>query len=120
MPAGRRQRPPDGPLGPARSAAPRHFRKAFGDNRSSPRRKPRGIIGLFQGALAGTMVTVALLLALAVLIQNAFLMALVPLAVAGALGSSTGYAHATYMLMVSEPTITIVIFHSSPPLFSSP
>ena len=30
--------------------------------------------------------------------------------VAGALGSSTGYFHATYMLIVTEPTITIVFF----------
>jgi hypothetical protein len=69
-----------------------------------------GIIGLFEGAFAGTVFTVALLFALAVLIQNGFLMALVPLAIAGALGSSTGYAHATYMLIVSEPTITILVF----------
>jgi hypothetical protein len=37
-------------------------------------------------------------------------MALVPLAVAAALGSSTGYTHATYMLIVSEPAITVVAF----------
>src|SRR5215831_11406930 len=37
-----------------------------------------------------------------------FLVALVPLALAGALGSSTGYRHAVYMLIVTEPTITIV------------
>src|SRR5271168_2629171 len=37
-------------------------------------------------------------------------MALVPLALAGALGSSTGYFHATYMLIVTEPTITIGFF----------
>jgi hypothetical protein len=69
-----------------------------------------GVMGLFEGALAGTCFTVALLFALAVLIRSSFLMALVPLAVAAALGSSTGYTHATYMLIVSEPAITIVAF----------
>jgi hypothetical protein len=37
-------------------------------------------------------------------------MALVPLVLAGALGSSTGYRHAVYMLTVNEPSITIVFF----------
>jgi len=69
-----------------------------------------GVIGLFEGALAGTCFTAALLFALAVLIRSSFLMALVPLAVAAALGSSTGHSHATYMLIVREPAITIVAF----------
>ena len=65
-----------------------------------------GVMGLFEGVFVGTCFTVALLLALAMLIRSSFLMALVPLAVAAALGSSTGYTHATYMLIVSEPAIT--------------
>jgi hypothetical protein len=69
-----------------------------------------GVIGLFEGAFAGTCFTVALLFGLAVLIRSTFLMALVPFAVAGALGGSTGYAHATYMLIVREPAITIAVF----------
>jgi len=69
-----------------------------------------GVIGLLEGAFAGTCFTVALLFVLAVLIRSSFLMALVPLAVAGALGSSTGYTHATYMLIVSQPAMTIVAF----------
>jgi hypothetical protein len=69
-----------------------------------------GMIGFFEGAFAGTCLTVALLCALAVLIRSSFLMALVPLAVAAAIGSSTDYTHATYMLIVREPAITIVAF----------
>jgi len=34
----------------------------------------------------------------------------VPLALAGALGSSTGYMHSVYMLTVNEPSITIAFF----------
>jgi iron complex transport system permease protein len=69
-----------------------------------------GVAGLFEGAFAGTCFTVALLLVLALLIRSSFLMALVPLAAAAALGSSTGYGHATYMLIVSEPAMTIIAF----------
>ena len=69
-----------------------------------------GVIGLFEGHIAGTAFTALLLFVLGALIHNGLLMALVPLALAGALGGSTGYSHATYMLIVSEPTITIVVF----------
>jgi iron complex transport system permease protein len=51
-----------------------------------------------------------LFLALGVVIRSGFLMALVPLVLAGALGSSSGYRHAVYMLTVSEPSITIAFF----------
>lgn len=67
-------------------------------------------IGLFEGQIAGTAFTAFLLVLVASLIQSAFLMALVPLALAGALGSSTDYSHAAYMLIIGEPTITIVAF----------
>ncbi len=69
-----------------------------------------GMIGALDGAFAGFLFTAILLLVLAAVIRSSFLMALVPLALAAALGSSTGYFHATYMLIVSEPTITIVFF----------
>jgi iron complex transport system permease protein len=69
-----------------------------------------GVIGALDGGFAGLAFTAILLLVLAVVIRSGFLMALVPLAVAGALGSSSGYFHAIYMLMVTEPTITIVFF----------
>jgi len=69
-----------------------------------------GMIGVLDGAFPGFLFTALLLLVLAVVIRSSFLMALVPLALAAALGSSTGYFHATYMLIVSEPTITIAFF----------
>ncbi len=69
-----------------------------------------GVVGLLEGAFIATCFTVALLFALAVLIRSSFLMALVPLAVAAALDSSTDYTHATYMLIVSEPAISIGVF----------
>lgn len=59
-----------------------------------------------QASLAATLV----LAAGAWLSQSRLLAALVPLAISSAIGSSTGYWHATYMICVREPTITIVLF----------
>jgi hypothetical protein len=69
-----------------------------------------GVIGLAEADFAGLAFSALLFLALAVAIRSNFLMALVPLALAGALGSSTGYVHAVYMLTVNEPSITIAFF----------
>jgi hypothetical protein len=69
-----------------------------------------GVIGFAEADFAGLVFSALLFLALAVAIRSNFLMALVPLALAGALGSSTGYQHAVYMLTVNEPSITIVFF----------
>ena len=69
-----------------------------------------GVIGLMEGSFAGFAVAALLLLALALLIRSGLLMAIVPLALAAALGSSTGYFHASYMLIVKEATVTIVVF----------
>jgi iron complex transport system permease protein len=69
-----------------------------------------GVIGLVEADFAGLAFSALLFLALAVAIRSNFLIALVPLALAGALGSSTGYQHAVYMLTVNEPSITIAFF----------
>jgi hypothetical protein len=69
-----------------------------------------GVIGLADGRFVGFAFAAALLLALALAIRSGLLMATVPLALAAALGSSTGYFHASYMLIVTEPTITILAF----------
>jgi iron complex transport system permease protein len=69
-----------------------------------------GVIGFVEADFAGLGFSALLFLALAVAIRSGLLMALVPLALAGALGSSTGYQHAVYMLTVNEPSITIAFF----------
>ena len=69
-----------------------------------------GVIGLVEADFAGLAFSALLFLALAVTIRSGFLIALVPLTLAGALGSSTGYRHAVYMLTVTEPSITIAFF----------
>ena len=45
-----------------------------------------------------------------VLAGSRLLIALTPLALASAIGGSTGYWHASYMIAISEPTLTIVLF----------
>jgi iron complex transport system permease protein len=69
-----------------------------------------GIIGFAEADFAGLVFSALLFLALVVAIRSNFLMALVPLALAGALGSSTGYMHAVYVLTVNEHSITIAFF----------
>jgi hypothetical protein len=69
-----------------------------------------GVIGFADADFAGLAFSALLFLALAVAIRSNFFIALVPLALAGALGSSTGYQHAVYMLTVNEPSITIAFF----------
>jgi hypothetical protein len=69
-----------------------------------------GVIGVAEADFTGLAFSALLFLALAVAIRSSFLIAPVPLALAGAPGSSTGYQHAVYMLTVNEPSITIVFF----------
>ena len=56
------------------------------------------------------LVAGAWLLAVGALAQNGLLVVLSAFALAGALGSSTSYWHASYGLLVRESTVTIVVF----------
>ena len=60
-----------------------------------------GVIGLAEADFAALVFSALLLLALAVAIRSSLLMALVPLTLAGVLGSTAGYMHAVYMLTVN-------------------
>jgi hypothetical protein len=64
----------------------------------------------WYGHMVIFMVAAAWLLAVGVLAQNGLLVALSAFALAGALGSSTGYWHASYGLLVRESTVTIIAF----------
>jgi hypothetical protein len=69
-----------------------------------------GVIGMLDGRFIGFAFSAVLLVMLAIAVRSGLLMALSPLALAGALGSSTGYFHASYLLIVREPMITILVF----------
>jgi iron complex transport system permease protein len=67
-------------------------------------------IAYADGRWPGFAVATAMCLAGAVAIRSSLLSALAALALAAALGSSTAYETATYILIVREPTLTIVCF----------
>lgn len=60
--------------------------------------------------LLGPLAATVILAGVALAAQSQFLMALAPFALAAAIGGSTGYWDACYMIAVREPTLTIVVF----------
>ena len=64
----------------------------------------------WYGHMAIFLIAAVWLLAIGSLAQNGLLVVLSAFALAGALGSSTGYWHASYGLLVRESTVTIVVF----------
>jgi hypothetical protein len=66
--------------------------------------------GQWHGHLAMFLIAAAWLAAVGALAHNGLLVALSVFALAGALGSSTGYWHATYALLVREASVTILVF----------
>ncbi len=59
---------------------------------------------------AGSLAAGVILAVTGVLAGSRLLIALTPLALASAIGGSTGYWHASYMIAITEPTLTIVLF----------
>lgn len=55
-------------------------------------------------------VVAVILLAIALLLRSRFLAALVPLAIAALVGSSTAYWHASYAIIIREPAVTVFVF----------
>jgi iron complex transport system permease protein len=69
-----------------------------------------GVLAFGKGALTAMLiVTVALALA-SIVARSSLLMAAAVLALGACLGARTGYWHATYMLAIYEPLLTIVLF----------
>jgi len=69
-----------------------------------------GIVALGGGKLPSLLIATGVLTASAIAGRSNLLVALAVLALAGCLGASTGYWHATYALSITEPTLTIVVF----------
>jgi iron complex transport system permease protein len=70
-----------------------------------------GSVGsLLDGHWSGFALAAAILMGCAIAIRSSLLSALATFALAAALGSSTGYETATYILIVREPTVTIFCF----------
>lgn len=69
-----------------------------------------GILVLTAGAPLAFLSIAALFLVSAVLARSGMLIVFGTLAVAGALGATTGYGHATYALSIEQPLLTIIVF----------
>ncbi len=68
-----------------------------------------GLVLLDDGSMRALVAATAVFAVAAVLARNGLLAALAVLALSAALGARTGYMHATYMLGVSEPAVTIIV-----------
>lgn len=69
-----------------------------------------GTLYLADGHVLAFLFVALLLLGLGAVARSGLLIGLAPFALASVLGSSTGYWHASYMLVVREATITILVF----------
>jgi hypothetical protein len=69
-----------------------------------------GIVVLTNGRPSGFLVITALLVMAGVLARSGLLVALATIALAHTVGAATGYGHAMYMLLIQEPTVTVVLF----------
>jgi iron complex transport system permease protein len=69
-----------------------------------------GVLILEKGALTGMLIVTAALAGAAIIARSSLLMAAAVLALGACLGAHAGYRHATYMLAIYEPLVTIVLF----------
>lgn len=69
-----------------------------------------GIVVLTDGRPSGFLVVTALFVMAGVLARSGLLVALATIALAHTVGAATGYGHAMYMLLIQEPTVTVVLF----------
>ena len=63
-----------------------------------------------KGALAAMLIVTAALAGASIVARSSLLMAAAVLALGACLGARAGYWHATYMLAIYEPLVTIVLF----------
>jgi iron complex transport system permease protein len=69
-----------------------------------------GVLAIGKGALAAMLIVTAALAGAAIVARSSLLMVAAVLALGACLGARTGYWHATYMLAIYQPLITIVLF----------
>lgn len=60
--------------------------------------------------LVATLLSVAIFAIVSIMAESGLLIAMVPLSLLAAMGGYTGYWHACYLIVITEPTLTIVVF----------
>jgi iron complex transport system permease protein len=69
-----------------------------------------GIVYLTEGSVAGFLVVTALLGLSGVWARSGLLISMATLAISPTIGAATAYQHAMYMLVIQQPTLTVVLF----------
>jgi hypothetical protein len=69
-----------------------------------------GILVLTGGGPSGFMAVTALLVVAGIFARSGLLIAMGTLALAHTVGAATGYGHAMYVLVIQEPTVTVILF----------
>lgn len=69
-----------------------------------------GIVALTEGGVFGFLLVTMLCLAGGIIAKSGLLVAMAALALSAAVGATTAYGHATYMLVIGQPTVTVVLF----------
>lgn len=69
-----------------------------------------GIIALTEGGAIGFLIVTVLCAAAAILAKSILLSVMAALALSAAVGAMTAYGHATYILVIRQPTLTVVLF----------
>ncbi len=69
-----------------------------------------GVVVIDQGSLRAFVLVTVLFSVAAIVARSGLLMVAAVLALASCIGASTGYWHATYELVITEPVLTVVIF----------
>lgn len=69
-----------------------------------------GIVWLDDASMRSWLVVTILLIAGSIIARSGLLVVLAMLALSATLGSSTGYEHAAYGIVVEQPTLTIIVF----------
>lgn len=68
------------------------------------------VLVIGHGALAAMLIVTAALAVASIIARSSLLMAAAVLALGACLGARSGYWHATYMLAIYEPFVTVVLF----------
>lgn len=69
-----------------------------------------GIMAETKGSLASILVVTAIFAVAGVVARSGLMTVLATLVLSASIGARTGYFHASYFLVIKEPTLTIVIF----------
>jgi hypothetical protein len=69
-----------------------------------------GVVTEFKGSLASILSVTAIFAVASIFARSTLLAVLATLMLSASIGAKTGYFHASYFLVIQEPTITVILF----------